>query len=775
MNLKTTGRALFFFILFFENPALCKNELKKIVIDIQSVNQKLNQSLEQKLKPYKEKDFLFKNEPQILKTLQKTLLSKGYVNSQIKTRIRRKKNKVALSYKIEHPYRYDIIIKGSEKVNKLSLYKMLKTAHLFHNAHFTSALVDKIKDYYESLSFIGTKVKAQKVIDKKNYHIKIIMSLSEGERKLLKRLKISSVKNPPPFFYQRLFQTYAPKKLKRGWFNQREFDQTITRIVAHLRQMGYYHAQIEDQDIKEQGENMFIKVRIRRGPPLRLRKLEIKNNSVFSTKEIKKIIGLRPMDTIHIMELEEKIEKLIQKYQDRGYLSAEIENKEKMLKIKNTFEPVDIVLKIKEGKIFHAPHFKVRGLQNASADFVRRSSNLKRGGLITRKKLKTSSALISDTGLFSNVLIDPQSGIIDVREQDLKSLRTKLGISTLNTLSFGASLDGSIKKFLEDERSQIALNTKIYSNIHLVNQFQNSPANLFEYEVLGNYKKLYLFNTRWNGHISYSFSKELFSFESEDNPLTWALSQKTSFNLEKKMDLNTFFNFKVLGLERLSSRTAFMVKTTDQWINTTGFSYVIDNRSDVFFPKKGGQFSSMMEYASPLLGTTPLIHFLKTQAEYKFYIPQGDLVWAFLVSGGLIQPFQSKSVPYKHLFILGGPHNLRGYDGLSDGLRVPSQEAFPAKDPNDLIPSSSLFYLVKSEIRFPLIKKSLRGAFFYDRGAVFMKKSLFKKDVGHSIGLSLHYITPLGPFSAHIAYRLDKRQSPKGDKRYSISGVMGAF
>jgi outer membrane translocation and assembly module TamA len=75
------------------------------------------------------------------------------------------------------------------------------------------------------------------------------------------------------------------------------------------------------------------------------------------------------------------------------------------------------------------------------------------------------------------------------------------------------------------------------------------------------------------------------------------------------------------------------------------------------------------------------------------------------------------------------------------------------------IPSSSHYYLSKTEFRFPLAKNSnFWGTLFYDGGSVQIQSGPDLDPWRHAIGLGLRYVTPLGPlFNIEIAYKLDRK------------------
>ena len=767
---------LFFISLFLLQPCFGFSE-DKLVINILSENKELNLTLQKKLLKFKNKPFSKIMQSQIEDNIKKHLILNKYKNSEIRFTSSKKNKKIILNYKIIHPYRYHFILIGNKQIHRKKLYQLLKFKNTIYQKNFIESVLSQIRMYYQSLSFNDIKLKSKIKKNNKKFIHTVNIYITEGSRFILSRISISDTASPRRShrLYMRLFRLYAADRIKRGYFIQKDFDRTMNKVVSHLRQLGFYSAKIQDTQIKLKKNKIFIKILIYQGPPTLISRIEIKGQKYFSKKKIKEILNLKKGAVINILQLEKNIENLISAYRKEGFFDAQITNKENIIQMAPQKDSIQVSVLIDEGKKFYIHNIRVRGNKKTNSSFIAHASSLKKGELMTQTKIQKAQGLINDSGLFSSVYVHP-SALIDVKEQKFKSLRLRSGISSENTFSTGVSLDGGIKRFLSDDRSQIAFNTELKSNIRLIDYLSSIPNppldHFFEYRILGNYKKYYLFNTHWSGQTSYSVSKTIFSFphnkEQSQSPslsregLTWAWSQKFNFNLEKKLNLQTVFNFKVLEMELIKSYTFPAINSSDQkdlWVNTTGFSFFLDRKDHIFFPKKGYFFSTYLDYSSPFLGSHPSIHFLKTEAKYKFYIPliSDKIIFAQSLGGGRIQVIPSYGVPYKHLFILEGPGDLRGFGGRTDEDRVPAQIEFPIKDPNDILYKSSYFYLSKSEIRFPLLNNIIDGALFYDRGGVFIKDYTFRHP-RHSAGISFHLITPLGPFVISVACKIEDLQ-----------------
>ena len=118
---------------------------------------------------------------------------------------------------------------------------------------------------------------------------------------------------------------------------------------------------------------------------------------------------------------------------------------------------------------------------------------------------------------------------------------------------------------------------------------------------------------------------------------------------------------------------------------------------------------------------------------------------------------------------MGSFSNVRGYDLSSDANRIPkgasttgatcanNPACLPVENANEpLIKKDSHFYLVKTELRFP-IYGIFGGVLFYDGGAVLVTDYEFDDPYRESVGFGLRINTPVGPISADLGFKIDRQ------------------
>ena len=116
------------------------------------------------------------------------------------------------------------------------------------------------------------------------------------------------------------------------------------------------------------------------------------------------------------------------------------------------------------------------------------------------------------------------------------------------------------------------------------------------------------------------------------------------------------------------------------------------------------------------------------------------------------------AVPSRYAFFLGGHSTIRGFGGRDDLETIPNELELPTgrSDLTPLIETESSYYLLKSEIRFP-IYDPVGGVVFYDGGQVSVLGYEFESPFRQSFGIGLRFNTPVGPVVVDFAKKIDPR------------------
>ena len=133
-------------------------------------------------------------------------------------------------------------------------------------------------------------------------------------------------------------------------------------------------------------------------------------------------------------------------------------------------------------------------------------------------------------------------------------------------------------------------------------------------------------------------------------------------------------------------------------------------------------------------------------------------------------------VPTSYAFLLGGIYTVRGFDSASDNERIPKESEFEvARGNQKLIKTNSQYYLVKSELRFPIVGEH-GGVVFYDGAKVRVSGIGFSRSYRDAVGFGYRYNTPVGPLALDIAFKInpERDENPK-EELFRLHLSIGTF
>jgi outer membrane protein insertion porin family len=248
----------------------------------------------------------------------------------------------------------------------------------------------------------------------------------------------------------------------------------------------------------------------------------------------------------------------------------------------------------------------------------------------------------------------------------------------------------------------------------------------------------------------------------------------TSLYTEDVEELNTGFGTRATGASQGFSRSLtqyltaslnFQIENREQYrtdgqpipedeadlydprsILVTTPSLVYNSKDSFVRPSRGMRVSLSVDASNGLKNS--LDDFFKYRLDTRcYYTPIKRLTLALHGSIGYIDPFGGKSmIPDDQLFFLGGINNVRGFS--ENRLRF---------DTNNEAVGGRTSILGSAEARID-VGMNFELSVFYDTGAI--RDPLTdagSNDFRSSVGLALHYITPIGPIGGMYGWKLDRK------------------
>lgn len=204
-----------------------------------------------------------------------------------------------------------------------------------------------------------------------------------------------------------------------------------------------------------------------------------------------------------------------------------------------------------------------------------------------------------------------------------------------------------------------------------------------------------------------------------------------------------------------------------------GSSFDYDDRDDRMFPTSGFSSNISLDYIYKWKDSNQIIqmdwmgsYYMSTQKLLSLlpflqsvtYSPTMDflkhIVWKNKLQYGQIHSLNRGAVPVDLLYLLGGPHSLRGYRYYSVGRQISVD--------GEMVPyGGTQKFLYNLELQFPILTKvRLYGLAFFDMGyaddRLFNNWKNFFSLLQKDVGLGVMFLTPMGPINLKWGFPISK-------------------
>ena len=510
---------------------------------------------------------------------------------------------------------------------------------------------------------------------------------------------------------------------------------TSVRDRNALINIGYFYDAY--QTVEEIPEGIILTYHLLENPVLR--SVEITGNTIYSEKDLQKLITVRRNTILNQNILHDNLAAIQEKYRGDGYILMKITDM-------HVDEAGVLNLRINEGTL---EGYKVKGNTKTKDYVILREMRQKVGEVFNSQKARRSMERVYNLGFFEDVNVKMLSGVEPnavIMEINVKEKRTGtfgigagystrdglLGIISIADTNFRGTGDSVSLSFEtaadEDDAHGFTFN---YRRPWLdsketagVFRFYNRTYQYYDYDTRGDLKERYM-RRYLGGELTLSRPMSEYS----TNYIT--LKQRKDQYKRHIADGNAGDRSGIFGESWRNSNFG----TT----RSVGLQHVTDTRDNIYNPTRGGRVALNAEFAGFLGGD---FTFQKYQIEHQQFWQAGHAqVWAGKVAYG---------VGYGDLtefnqFRVGGQNTLRGY--RDDQFR------------------GEHMTIGTFEYRFPLAK-SVQGILFTDWGGAWGSGFLPKgRDIYGSGGMGVALNTPLGPL------RLDYGRGSQGGRfHFSVGG-----
>ncbi len=743
--------------------------------------------------------------------------NKRYLRARISSpnlAFNKERNKVKVNYVIDNPTQYEFVFEGNkyftdgQLIDSIELEKVLGAT-----TSFAPDLSDRIRKTYLAAGFANVQVEYKEKSFEKSFREQVRFKIIEGMRVRIKTLVVEGQLTQPEKYYSGFIKENSSDTIALGFYNRKDLEAGQKNLITELQNQGFLQAKIlaSRTGFSKSKEFSDTTISIEEGPQTIIKEINFKSNALISGPELLQHMSIQPGSAFKQKDLEQSIRALKDYYHSLGYLEMRILNEDdKLVAFNSDNTEARLNFLIQEGPKVIVSSIEIQGLVFTKPEVVMREISFGPGDVLTPESIDETTYHLQKLQLFSSVQIKTDADgtnisrrvvIITVSEDDAGNLNPGIGINNEHLLTYRGFVYFGYKNLFGTGRGVSARGDVWYSTDPNIQYLEN--------RITLGYFEPWLFNSRNNGRINLTRQER---FSSTDVNSAAVIENKTisDFLIERDLSRHLKLTFYALEFSRTKDFYRFDQSRAPGFVDNTillvdvakiGPSFELDYRNDIFNPTRGTDTKVQLFYSDPAIGSSgdaqQYVHFFKTDNSVTNYLPltkTEKVVWVNQVRGVYLANLSQNSdqyrgqpvsgIPSPEALSLGGSTTIRGFDVNE---KIPNVYDLQPNGNGNIetfkYTVETMFYLFKSELRFPLYK-AFGGAIFYDAGGVVVNQPGTQSPDTYrdSAGFGIRLNTPVGPVNLDLGFKLRRRiryagptNNPKEESPFAFHFTVGNF
>ncbi len=430
-----------------------------------------------------------------------------------------------------------------------------------------------------------------------------------------------------------------------------------------------------------------------------------------------------------------------------------------------------IIFRVQPNEKVYVRDVIITGNARTNDRVVRRELYLTEGQLYHKGDLRESTYALRRTSYFDDASIKEERVnesqidlIVEVKEASTGSISGGIGYGSTDGLLLNASLSDT-NIFGSGLRAVVSVDcagclfdrdssySSYYSSSYLSGRIGLTNPRLFDsYYSLGG--SVYASDYTWDTN---SYNNKTRGFDLTLGRSFW-----------RYFSAGLTYNFETSELYGISSYLKLIGYQEGKSVKSSFAPYIgFNNTDDYYLPRKGFIFSTSLEIA----GAGGDQKFIASSTNFSAYQGLKELItWDLILryKAKFYKLWDTGYLPVNQRVFLGGIGSLRGFTS-----RSVSPKYFPNR--TDYEYGGTMAFTNSVELSFPIIDRvKLRGALFFDYGMITDEDNRVETNekyiIRYSTGVSLEWITPMGPLQFVFAFPLNEKE---GDDVERFEFTMG--
>jgi outer membrane protein assembly complex protein YaeT len=725
----------------------------------------------------------------ISKQIQEYFRDHTFIRASIQgpeVRIEPSKSGVSLNYNIEQTEQYNVVFEGNYMIPTPRLVSALDLHNLNSaNPNVLPELLSKIKEFYWKKGFARVEVKGEEKLTHPNIRSNLHFQVIEGAAIKITNVEIQGLISQPIKYYRDFILEHSGETVAKGFFHRNDIELGFKNLLIELQNSGYLKAKLISSRYlyNKEKDKITVSVNLDEGPLTRISSIRFQGLKQLSEAELIEVLNLGAGEALKLRQLELGIQQVKLYSQEKGFLEFRILNeKESLVKYNDDNTMAQVDFQVEEGPLVKVASILIDGNSLTQEYVLRKEVDFREGDILTPSKIEESTRRLQKLSLFNSVEIKTleqrtqiadRTVVIKVAERPPGLFNVGAGVTNEREFTL-RGFAGIAYRNIKGTARAISTRAEVNYNVADI-QFP-------EMKLTAGYLEPYIFDTRTKGRVNFTRAIQVVNYDKR----TGTDSYQLDFLLEQNLTSHVLFTYDVWNVSQLRD---FKIEkdvefsrlgVTQSVLNlaSTGPAIEIDFRDHPFNPTQGTLTRMQLEYSHPFLGNTRSIEYLKTTTSFTHYLPflapnPYVLANSFRL-GELVNLSGKDGVPYdKKGFVLGGLSTIRGFEAGTNERFPNDFDLSTSNDDPYLLKNRSQFFLIKSELRFPIFG-SWGGALFYDGGLVRVDNIKFKDPYRDAAGIGLRYATPVGPANIELAWKLDTDRD-RGESPFRLHISIGTF
>ncbi len=507
---------------------------------------------------------------------------------------------------------------------------------------------------------------------------------------------------------------------------------------------------------------MYLIVVINEGIEYLMGDIAIKGELAFPEEELRAKLKMKNGDAFDYGKIKEDLEAVRTFYYNKGYMNAEVNLQHKY---NSSAGKMDLEYYIVARDEVYVGRINVIGNIKTKDKVIRRELRVYPGEKYEGATLKRSKERIYDLGFFEDVYFET----IPTDDVNVKDLNVTVKETKTGEFSFGGGYS-SVDSFLGFVQIR-------QRNFDITNfpTFTGGGQDLTIRGEVGAARTNYLLSwvDPWIFDYPLLFGFDVYRREQNrfgqsgygyDETRTGG-SLQLGKELTEEITVGAVYNVEEVKISNIPSNATEDLKKElgTNWISRITGNFRYDTRDNRYSPTKGWLSTMSIENAGGFIGgDKDFVKGYSSTAVYHSIVK--NVVIEIKGRSGMVESYaDSDSVPIYERFFAGGATTIRGYRQRGVG---------PRDRGSNVALGGEAMVIGNAEVVFPIFKKVIKGAVFYDVGNVWANSTdMFEGFDGYKqgTGIGVRVKTPIGPVKLDWGYPLSENYNDKKEGQFYFS------